>query len=186
MKHTLTKKVELHNAMSMLINNDMECDSINYSDEYTSDSMSICSDISHTYPKYQTDTFKNLEYAEILDKIGNILANSKNVIPDPSIYSKNSDTFREQVQIASSIIENYILKDRSNYWPSYKMTTCYQSNLCKTTISISAFNISDKLVNDDYVSLTQIIRFCREYVNPLDIYDAQLILLPHISVGLLT
>ena len=40
MKHTLTKKVELHNAMSMLINNDMECDSINYSDEYTSDTVS--------------------------------------------------------------------------------------------------------------------------------------------------
>ena len=167
--------------MSMLINNDMDWDSISNIDSYTSsNSMSICSDISHTYSKYQTDTFKNLEYAEILDKIGDILANSENVIPDPSIYSKDSDTFREQVYIATSIIDNYILKDRSNYWPSYKAAICNQRDLCKTTISISAFNISDKLVNDNYVSLTQIIRFCREYINPLDIYDAQLILLPHI------
>ena len=118
----------------------------------TSSKSSIMSDIKNIY-------LENLvEYEDILYKIGEILEDNKETLYKSNIYSKDNICFDEQIQLASSIIKNYvsenILEDS------------------KTLLfSITAFNISDKLLNDDHISLLTIIQLCNNYC---EYYNADL------------
>lgn len=171
MRQIIFEDLKANYVMYSLLNDDyMDCENnidhnMSENDNITStndDIMSICSDTS-SKSSIMSD-IKNIylenlvEYEDILYKIGEILEDNKETLYKSNIYSKDNICFDEQIQLASSIIKNYvsenILEDS------------------KTLLfSITAFNISDKLLNDDYISLLTIIQLCNNYC---EYYNADL------------
>ena len=171
MRQIIFEDLKANYVMYSLLNDDyMDCENnidhnMSEIDNITStndDIMSICSDIS-SKSSIMSD-IKNIylenlvEYEDILYKIGEILEDNKETLYKSNIYSNDNICFDEQIQLASSIIKNYvsenILEDS------------------KTLLfSITAFNISDKLLNDDHISLLTIIQLCNNYC---EYYNADL------------
>ena len=171
MRQIIFEDLNANYVMYSLLNDDyMDCENnidhnMSEIDNITStndDIMSICSDTSSTssiMSDIKNIYLENLvEYEDILYKIGEILEDNKETLYKSNIYSKDNICFDEQIQLASSIIKNYvsenILEDS------------------KTLLfSITAFNISDKLLNDDNISLLTIIQLCNNYC---EYYNADL------------
>jgi len=169
MRQFIFEDLKADHVMYSLLNDDyMDCENniehnMSEIDNITSindDIMSICSDVS-SKSSIMSD-IKNIylenlmEYEDIMYKIGEILENNKETLYKTNIYSKDNICFDEQIHLASSIIKNYV---------SENILEDSQTLL----FSITAFNISDKLLNDDYISLPTIIQLCHnhcEYYNP--------------------